>query len=322
MYITREIAYKIAEKLPHNLRDNIRAFKQFNFKGRKHPESQTLIAVIDGSSFHGGLGDRLKGIISLFHFCLCRNIPFRIHHTFPFELSDYFIPNEYNWKLSDSDRMTRHFFEARLINLVADPSAARLVNLKTKKQIHAYANRDIVSELNKIYGTDYSWGKLFKQLFRPAEELDDTLKRYKNEIGRKYISAVFRFQNLLGDFKEYDYVPLADTEKETLIQKCKKSLFELATKSDCRPILVTSDSNCFLEAVSGMDNIYSFPRKNVHMDTVTGERHDVYMKSFIDFYLLSDSMKIYSVGTERMYKTEFPLYASKVNDIPFERILI
>jgi len=60
----------------------------------------------------------------------------------------------------------------------------------------------------------------------------------------------------------------------------------------------------------------------VHMDCIDTESDEVYMKSFVDFLMLSKAAKIYSIGTSQMYPTEFPLYAARVNNIPFERILI
>ena len=38
--------------------------------------------------------------------------------------------------------------------------------------------------------------------------------------------------------------------------------------------------------------------------------------------MLSGSSKVYSLYTEEMYKSEFPMYAAKVEDIPFERIAL
>ena len=50
--------------------------------------------------------------------------------------------------------------------------------------------------------------------------------------------------------------------------------------------------------------------------------YDTYLNSFVDFYMLADSRRIFSLGTDEMYPTQFPMYAAKVNDIPFERILL
>jgi hypothetical protein len=308
--------------LPKDWRDDIRGIKRFNFKQRQHPQTQMLIFFVDGKNFHGGLCDRFKGIVSMFHYCLCKNVSFKISYTYPFELSDYLLPNGYDWKLSVTDKVTLHFCETKHINLIGDASIRRLVRLNTNRQIHAYANRDIIAGLNEYYKANYQWGELFKKLFKPTKEMNEIIQYRKSKIGGEYIGAVFRFQNMLGDFSEYEYTPLPDEEKITLIEKCRCAVLELQQWETCKCILVTSDSTSFLKTLLKLNNIFVFPDKGIHIDMIAGAGHDTYMKSFLDFYLLSGGQKIYSIGTDVMYKSDFPLYAAKVSNIPFERILI
>jgi hypothetical protein len=113
---------------------------------------------------------------------------------------------------------------------------------------------------------------------------------------------------------------LSETEKETLISKCKTALVGFQTSNE--KIVVTADSNLFLEKLQGLNNIFAFSGKAVHIDSVADAEHSVYLKSFVDFYMLSEGRKIYSVGTEKMYKSGFGQCAAKVNDVPFERVLV
>jgi len=307
-----------------NMRDNILGIKRFNFKKRKHPEKQLLILFVDGKSFHGGLCDRFKGIVSLFHYSICNNIAFRIEYVYPFDIQDYLQINEYDWRLRPDNELTFHFFESKYMYMIQDGSPERLLKLKTERQIHAYANRDVISELNEVYRTNYQWGDLFKKLFEPTENLRCKISEYQQQIAGDYVCVQFRFQNLLGDVIEDDGSPeLTTEEKKQLIGKCKNSLLHIQSNSTVKRILVTSDSYFFLQEILGLNSIYVFPEKIVHIDTIKSkESYDTFMKPFLDFYLLSESKKIYSVGTEQMYKSEFPLYAAKLNNIPFERIHI
>ena len=198
----------------------------------------------------------------------------------------------------------------------------RLLNFKSKKQVQAFFNLDFVSELNDIFKTSYTWGELFKKLFKPAEKLQKEIDKHLEIIKGEYICAVFRFQNLFGDFQEYEYQPLNESEQNILIEKCSKALLELQKKEDCKKILVTSDSEKFLTFIANVENVFAFPAKVVHIDCVENEQDSVYMKSFLDFYLLSQGQKVFCVGTKEMYPSEFPMYAAKINNIPFERILI
>ncbi|MDE5935044.1 MAG: hypothetical protein K2G95_04655, partial [Muribaculaceae bacterium] len=150
----------------------------------------------------------------------------------------------------------------------------------------------------------------------------------KRNIGGDYCAAVFRFQNLLGDFHEYRYKELAgEKEKEALVVKCLDAVSELKKRHGDKALLVTSDSAAFLQRVSQIEGVHIIPGKLIHIDQVSGEvdgdtGREVYMKSFLDFYMLSEAQKIYRIGTSYMYPSEFPVYAAKVNGIPFESIVI
>jgi hypothetical protein len=160
---------------------------------------------VDGKYVHGGLGDRFAGIVSMYCFCLCRGIPFKLSYTFPFELTDFLLPNQYDWTVSETE-ITTNLCEAKFMDLMNDASIMkRLTQLKSKRQIHVYTNYDIVDKLNDFYGKNYTWGGLFKQLFKPTGELQTIIAERKKIIGGDYICAAFRFQNMLGDFPEYDY---------------------------------------------------------------------------------------------------------------------
>ena len=314
---------KIIWSLPPSLRDFLRNFKRSHLGNKRKPPNQQFIQIIDGSSFHGGLTDRFKGIISSYLFCKINGIEFKILHTSPFELSLFLDTNQCNWQLNANNQYTLNIFENKLIYLIGDPSIKRLTKLKSNKQIHCYSNRDITDKLNMFYNTDYTWGNLFLELFSPNQNLREEIDNCQIILGANYNSAVYRFQNLLGDFKEYnDVFELSNNLKIQLIQECKKSVIDLKNKIGPENLLVTSDSKTFLETLHGIDGIIAFPRNVVHIDNSDGCSKATYQKSFLDFFLLSESKAIYSIGTPFMYNSDFPRYASKIHGIPFKRIEI
>ncbi len=322
MTFTENIKQLILKLLTANQRDMLAARKRLHLGKRIHPDKQLFIMTFDGKFFHGGLTDRLKGIISTFHFCQCEGIDFRIRHIHPFNLEDYLLPNEYDWRLKENDPLSFHWLETKFANLIGKNLFQRLKNLHTGKQIHCYANWNIVPELNAYYHTTYTWGNLFRKLFRPSEELLQQIRIAQQQIGGEYVCVVFRFQQLLGDFKEYEYEELSDNDKEILKNKCRKAILDLQESQACQRILVTSDSTSFLRYIAPMEHIFVFTDEVVHMDTVKDASYQTYVKSFFDFYMLSEGIKIFSIGINDMYKTEFPLYAAQLNNIPFERIFI
>ena len=63
-------------------------------------KSKMVICMLDGRALHGGLSDRLMGIISTYKVCKLLNLDFRIHFVKPFFLNDYLVPNKIDWKIS------------------------------------------------------------------------------------------------------------------------------------------------------------------------------------------------------------------------------
>jgi len=240
--------------LPFDWRDFLHGLKRFRAKDRIFP-SPAIIFFTEKDKNNGGFADRMKGIVSIFHFCLCENIPFKINYAVPFELSDFLLPNEYDWQI-DKQQISFHRKDARFFHLYGtiDESLKlkRLLKLKSKKQVQVFFNLDFVPELNKVFGVNYIWGDLYKKLFKPTDKLQSAIDKHKKIINGDYICAVFRFQNLLDDFQEYHYPSLRETEQDILMRKCSKALLELQKKESNEKILVTSDSLKFLSRIKGL----------------------------------------------------------------------
>ncbi len=289
--------------------------------------TKSFVAIIDGSATHGGMCDRFKGIITLYAYCKHNNLPFRIKYTYPFRLEEYLSPAVYDWTLKDD--YTDNPLYCRILYMRKEYLARRLLKLHTERQVHFYGNRDSLEYINKAYadsGVQYKWGNLFRELFKPTPILEEKINQVKKVLGSNYYAAVFRFQNLLGDFKEYDFQAINDQAKaDELIAKCLESLKTLLASNNM-PLLVTSDSQKFLNAASRINGVYIIPGTLVHMDNLKGKVSDsnreAFLKSFVDFYMLSEAQKIYRIGTQYMYPSEFPLYAAKINGTPFESITI
>jgi glycosyltransferase involved in cell wall biosynthesis len=305
-----------------DIRDKIKAIRMYSwFATKQYTNNKIVLHLVDGKYSHGGFCDRFKGIVSMFCYAQANGLPFRIDYNYPFQLSDYLIPNEYNW-VAQENEISRKYADVKYLCLVRDPSAHRLICLDTNKQIHCHANRDIVEQINTNYQTNYNWGIEFNKLFKPNEKLNELIQMHKTRMNNSYISAQFRFINLLGDFKDNTNKTLSDSEKETLIRENLKALAELKQKYPNKTIFIASDSSVFIERASAIEGIYSLQGKVVHIDYIEGESFNVYLRVFLDFYLISESECVFAIGTDLMYKTEFPMYAAKVNNVPFERIVI
>lgn len=304
--------------LSHIIKEKI--FKLIWYNWSRKAFNITAVAVVDGRLYSGGFADRMKGIVSLYAWAKMRNIPFKISYSFPFQLTDYLTPNIVDWTIKEGDYV-KTYSAADIIYAVSEPTVIKRLNIiGNKRQIHFYGNRDLLSSMGISLE---KWGEYYNELFKPADNLKNTLEAVRNIIGDNYFSVVFRFQNLLGDFPEYNFKPLDSVqEKEDLIRTCINKVEELKVHESGRTCLVTSDSVSFLEIASKLEGVKIIPGEMVHLGSNDSGTYKQYEKSFVDFYILSESTGIYSVVSGSMYPSEFPLYAARVNNIPFQRIFV
>lgn len=278
----------------------------------------SIIFMIDGRSIHGGLSDRLRGLCSIYEFCKKKQIPFYINAVYPFKLQDYLEPNIVKWQISPcqisynpqnaipiciNDYQLPTIIHSLYLNKIA----------KIKKQIHIYSN----TNFNDSY---YSLN--FNDLFQPSHKLQQAINNNLSKINQPYISIVFRFQQLLGDFKEVGYKILPHDKRIILINKCIEKVKEIHNiYYKDKQILVTSDSITFLNEINKLDFITIISGKVVHMDHTSDAPYEVYMKSFIDMFMLSKSEKILLFQTDDMYHSGFAKRAAMINNTPYEEII-
>ena len=272
-----------------------------------------IVVMIDGRYTHGGLTDRMRGILATYKWAKNRGYEFKINWVFPYRLEQYLKPNKISWQIMPCE-LSYNTSEALPICIYdyGQPFQYRIFNRlmdkfvdDTKKQYHVYSN---------INGVEHEFRKLFDELFTPSEDIQKEIKKHIDNLGGNYVSFTFRFQELLGDFKEQGkWVTLKDNEKETLIKKCIEIVDEVYVTSKLKGrILITSDSSLFLKEIAEeLDYVYVLSGKISHMDFQSGETdYRVHMRSFIDFFLLAKAKTSYLVCCDKMYKSNFAKYAA------------
>lgn len=282
-------------------------------KGKK-----SIIMMVDGRAIHGGLADRLKGATTFFALSKELGIDYRINFVYPFNLSDYLQPNEYDWIPKDGEiiydskisypavvndyqiRSEHHKFYLRYL-------------LLRYQQLHVYGNSPVRID---------QFSKSFHILFKPSARLEEKIEENKSMIGSKYVSCTFRFQQLLGDFNEGNYPILSLVDQQVLINKCKDQIVTLHASFPFHKILVTADSRKFLESLSTISYVYIIPGRVVHMDYIDGEKYDTYEKSFLDFFLIADADVVHLVYGAGLFQSGFAKLAAMVNNKEYNEILI
>jgi hypothetical protein len=103
-------------------------------------------------------------------------------------------------------------------------------------------------------------------------------------------------------------------EADSLILSCVEQVKELRNAHPQMRILVTADSERFLAACRAqVPEAYVVPGEIAHVDTTQSADH---MKTFLDFYLISEAEHAYQLYTPPMYKGNFSLRAAQAGEIP------
>ena len=275
--------------------------------------------MADGKMIHGGIGDRIYGMVALYSYCNLEHVKFNIYHISPFSWCDYLEPNKYDWR----DNLSNLCYNSNTSKAVYVKNTRndnfyylnkKLSFLSAYNQIHAYTNIHVI-------GDDFA--VLFDELFKPTDVLKKEISRNLESIKGNYISVTFRFQQLLGDFKEGNYCVLDEKKKKKLIEKCLNFIIVVKDNNpEVDKILITSDSHSFLDLVKEKYNfVYVISGVVNHVDYTNNQEHLAYLKSFVDLFMISQAQKIYSYCTGPMYKDSgFAKLASLIGEKPYLKI--
>lgn len=282
-------------------------------------EKQVILMVRNETTFCGGLSDRFRGIVSVYQECKRQGVNFRIHFETP-NLIDYLEPNQYDWVIKDEDICydTKRVYPCTILTYhpLNDKKQLKVQNRilcwflkKDYEQIHIYTN---------MLSGDYEYSQLFHELFKPTKELQEQVESHMGILGgvKKYQAVVFRFRQLLGDFREGGET-LPKNERDNYIQQCLTVVERIHQQLPSEKILVTSDSMTFLHKVSQLPYVYTIPGEVVHVGFTYDASKKTYMKSFVDYYVLSYAYKITLVRDKKMYHSGFAYRAAKLNEAQY-----
>lgn len=282
-----------------------------------------IIYMADGKILHGGLSDRLCGIVSMYAYAKKYDCDFKIYFVEPYNLTEFLLPNQYDWRIEENELSYSskdacpvylpHYSNNYEKTVKYIDSRLKGVNVK---QIHAYSNTR--------YFTKENFHILFNELFKPCKRLKEALNTHISVLTDDYVSLTFRFQQLLGDFKEGNFATMDDEQsKEMLIQKCLNALEFLHSQVGKKKILVTSDSITFLKHASELYYAYVVLGNIRHMDFTSGEKVDISvdMKSYVDMFLLASAKEIYLCNISPLYRSGFPETSSFIQGKPYFEIV-
>lgn len=288
-------------------------------KGNGHP----YIFMVDGRIPHGGMFDRLKGLITVFAISKALGKQFKLNWSYPFMLSKYLEPNLYDWLVDESEMNFGLFSSSNVIAYGEITNPGRLFK-KRSLETHFYYGYNSLDKVNAHFGTNYQWGELYRELFRPTPYLQEYLNQYQAEIGKEYIAIHTRFMNLLGDKTETDINPklVSDKEKDKLLGLAIDAVKRVSSKHPNMRIMIASDSMVFINRIKVVfPEVYIVPGTVKHIDTAGETDDSENIKMFTDYYLISCAQKVFSLWHEGMWKSAFPEYAALIGGVPFVRVI-
>ena len=293
-------------------------------------EQVQVIFMADGRRPHGGLTDRLRGLLSTYSVCKQCGYDFRINFVSPFQLSDYLQPHTFDWRIApeeicyNNQDATVETFLAHGEVLNSSYTYWRTKrrirkDAKKFKQIHVYSNASMSEREQKARACE-----LFNELFTPIPALQAKLDENARAIGGKYCSASFRFQQMLGDFKDDKgghWKTLDSADQQKLMDTCLQQLKAVREREQIDKMLLASDSIRFLEfAQEWLDFVYVVPGQMMHIEANEPIPFEVNLKTFVDMLMISRAEKAFLFQTGDMYSSNFPRFASELGGIPFEVI--
>lgn len=279
--------------------------------GSSEGHKKLLIYMADGKTLHGGITDRLKGMICAERFAERYSAELKIHHIFPFRLSEYLIPCRINW-LSENQNPVYSITRSRPVYFI-DASAKRLNAFNPGKssaqQIHLYCN----TEPFLLKGmTEDLFREIFDNLFsfnpgflKRTGLLDPEQKNFRKGLQ-------FRFRNALGDFADINSSEIPGKDK-ILSDSLKK--IELIYEQTGEKIMVFSDSRTFIrEALSRYDFVIADDTEITHPDQDKEGKgnYDSYFADLIKMALCDEIEQIVLPG---MYDSYFPKFVKLVRSV-------
>lgn len=284
-------------------------------------EKKTIVICFDGVFSHGGLVDRIKGVISFYEVAKELQFDFKIRFDHPFDLSIYFEPNAYNWQLEKEVRYNP--FDTEIFYLMDnfDCNPIELIQKSKAKTILVYCNIDYSRAIFPTLSFDEhasKWEANFNELFKKSDFLTQEIAKLPQE---EHLVFHTRFTSLMGDFKDSSVKLISEEEKQQLVLKLVDKIHEKASLFPNRSVYVLSDSVIFLNYIKRNTNYKVLEGTPKHVDIKNNNADlESHTKTLTDFFFIASSDSVYLLKEKKMYMSGFSKYAAILGNKPFEVI--
>lgn len=294
-------------------------FKNISFK--KTSKKKEIVIVFDGKFQHGGLVDRLKGVVSFYQIAKKIDADFKIYFNNPFELKFFLEPNIYNWTATDCD-LKWNPISTKMLYFMDDfkSNPYQIIKKSKKKKFIVFANIDYCKTINPeldIMKQNESWKKHYDELFKKSNYLDAKIASLNLKSDR--IAIHTRFTSILGDFKDVGSKAVSVDRKNEIINDLKNQITRIEKQNTDKEIYIFSDSISFLNNIKSTTNynVIDGTPQHIDFDKKNQNNMEKHLKTFIDFYAIANSQKIFLIRTKEMYNSAFSKYAAIVGGNEF-----
>ena len=285
----------------------------------KSEDKKKIIICFDGLFSHGGLVDRLKGIISFYEVAKKLDYDFYIYFKHPFELTLFLKPNKISWEIS-KEQLRYNLFESKVIYLMNNFSAnpISLIENCKAKTVFVYCNIDYLGVIyndKKQEELDDIWKSNYNDLFSVSDLLQDQINQLPSKKGIVFHS---RFTSLMGDFKDSTSFSLEIESRQKLIFELIKIMKKKSLSYPDKKIYVLSDSIFFLNYIKEHTSFNVLSGTPKHIDVNNNEMElTSHIKTFTDFYFMSKCDGLYLLKLNQMHASNFSKYAGILGKVPF-----
>lgn len=310
---------KIASKLHKRVKLILFYGRRITFS--RTNDTKTIIICFDGVFSHGGLVDRIKGMISFYEVAKQLNCDFKIRFDHPFDLDVYFEPNEHNWKIEKEVQYNP--FDAEILYLMDnfDCNPLALVEQSKAKTILVYCNIDYSKTMFPEYTVEQhanQWRNNFNELFKKSTFLSQEISKLPQE---EHLVFHTRFTSLMGDFKDSSVKLISEQEKQQLITILVEKIHQKALLYPNRSVYVLSDSVIFLDYIRKNTAYKVLEGTPKHVDIKNNDASlESHTKTLTDFFFIASSDSVYLLKENKMYMSGFSKYAAILGNKPFEVI--
>ncbi|WGD34868.1 hypothetical protein [Olleya sp. YS] len=310
---------KLKQFLSKKKKKQMLFFHYLKYFSLKQPKQKQIVVCFDGLFTHGGLVDRLKGIVSFYQIAEQLGYDFKILFDNPFTLSTFLEPNEVDWELKRRN-LTWHPTQSKCLYLVNNFTAIPLQTIKKSKAntFYVYANIDYSKATFPELDTqdlEQKWRADFNALFKKSELLEEKLNEMTSE---PYIAFHSRFTTLMGDFEDTTHKVLSVTQQEQLSKQLLAIINRVKAESN-KSAYVFSDSINFVNYIKQNTAIKVVEGNPFHMDNFSkSSQLDGHLKTLIDFFMIANSEKVYFLNVKPMYNSSFSKYAAIIGNTEFQ----